>query len=94
MPLISAKKSGSCTACGGLIRKTEQAWYTSETGLRHVEPQCREAAASGFRVNRRAGTCNCGAAVPAGQGRLVHLGEAQVGGQWVQRWAVRCTRCA
>jgi len=93
MPLIAAKKQGSCTACGGRIRKTEQAFYTAATGLRHPEPQCRNAASSVHRPNARAGRCSCGAWVPAGKGRLVHQGEKERDGQWGQIWAVRCEGC-
>jgi hypothetical protein len=94
MPIIIAKREGSCTACGGRIRKTEQAFYTAATGLRHPEPQCRNAANSEHRPNTRAGRCSCGTWVPAREGRLVHQGEEQRDGQWQQSWAIQCAGCA
>jgi hypothetical protein len=76
VPLITAKRAGACSHCGGSIRKDEQAWFTTETGLRHPEDQCRLASGSAHRTNRRAGTCgNCKRHVPAGHGRLKHAGE-------------------
>lgn len=94
MPLITVKKQGTCTACGGRIRKTEQAFYTAATGLRHPEPSCSTATKSAHRPNARAGRCSCGEWVAAGQGRLVHEGEEERKGQWKQIWTVQCGGCA
>jgi ribosomal protein L24E len=95
VPIITTRKAGACTFCGGGIRKGEQAWFTSETGVRHPEPACRSAAASGYRTNGRAGPCaRCGSHVPAGQGRLVLAGEEKRGEAFRKRWEVRCGRCS
>lgn len=88
MPLIEAKRGGACAACGGTIRRGEQAWYTQAGGLRHPEEYCRTATQVRFRPNQRAGTCSCGARVPANAGHLVYV-PSQSGSPWV----VRCHGC-
>ncbi|QRK08084.1 hypothetical protein JQX13_50425 [Archangium violaceum] len=92
MPIIIAQRDGTCRACGKLVRKGEEADFTSELGLAHPEPQCSTAPAR-HRPNRRAGTCRCGQAVAAGSGRLRLLEDrgAQGGGK---RWGVDCAQCA
>jgi hypothetical protein len=92
VPLIAARRAGTCTACGGAVRKHEQAWFTTEQGLRH--PACATSTSTVHRTNQRAGTCACGAHVPASTGRLVHLGSVVRNGQHVQQWAVRCGSCS
>ena len=92
MPIIVAKKEGTCRACGGRIRKGEYAHFEAGKGAAHPEPDCVHATAR-VRPNSRAATCSCGTFVEAGKGRLrlVDDGGAQ-GGR--KRWAVDCARCA
>ena len=92
MPVIIAKRAGTCRACGGLLRKGEQVDFSSEQGLSHPEPQCSQAAPR-HRPNARAARCACGAWVKAQAGRLRLLSDAgaQGGGK---RWAVDCAACA
>lgn len=86
MPLIIAKKDGTCRACGHMVRKGEYADFTSAEGLSHPEPACARAPAK-YRPNKRAGRCECGAHVPAGEGRLVLLrDDTPVGGR--KHWGV------
>ena len=92
MPTIVAKRAGTCRACGGLIRKGEEADFTSELGLAHPEPQCSQAPVR-FRPNTRATTCACGAWVKAGEGRLRLLEDRGASGGG-KRWAVDCAGCA
>jgi hypothetical protein len=94
MPLITAKRAGRCAACGGGIRKAEQAVYTAEGGIRHVEPQCAQATTAPYRTNSRSGTCVCGTWVAAEEGFLVHLGERKPGARRGPTWGVRCSRCS
>jgi hypothetical protein len=89
VPLIATERGGPCAACGGTIRRGEQAWYTREGGLRHVEPFCRNAAQVRFRPNQRAGTCTgCGTHVAASAGRLVYVPNSGA-----SPWKVSCQEC-
>ncbi|RJS19580.1 hypothetical protein DRW03_21345 [Corallococcus sp. H22C18031201] len=92
MPVIVAKKNGTCTAdgCGGGIRRGEYVEFSAAGGARHLE--CSNAP-QGRRVNLRAGTCACGACVPAREGSLVLAGESERHGRYLKRWQVRCARC-
>ncbi|EPX62555.1 hypothetical protein D187_008743 [Cystobacter fuscus DSM 2262] len=91
MPTITTKKAGTCRACGGHIRKGEEAEFSAELGLAHVEPQCSRGPVR-FRPNTRAAACACGTWVKAGEGRLRLVSDAgaQGGGK---RWAVDCASC-
>jgi hypothetical protein len=92
VPTITTKKAGTCRACGGLIRKGEEAEFSAEMGLAHVEPQCSRGLVR-FRPNNRAARCACGAWVKAGEGQLRLLEDrgARGGGK---SWAVDCPGCA
>ncbi|MBN8466191.1 hypothetical protein JYJ95_06685 [Corallococcus exiguus] len=92
MPVIVAKKAGSCTAagCGGRVLKGEYVEYSAATGTRHLE--CA-GADQGMRPNLKAGTCRCGAAAAPREGSLV-LKETTRGGRFVKRWLVLCRRCS
>ncbi|EPX56151.1 hypothetical protein D187_007493 [Cystobacter fuscus DSM 2262] len=91
MPIITTKKAGTCRACGGLVRKGEEADFSAEMGLSHVEPQCSSGPVR-FRPNARAARCACDTWVKAGEGRLRLVSDAgaQGGGK---RWAVDCPAC-
>jgi hypothetical protein len=92
MPLITAKRSSPCAACGGTVQKEEQAWYTQEGGLRHVEPTCRLGPVR-FRPNLRPGTCRCGARVAARAGLLTHAGASGTSSGWQVRCSPPGPRC-
>ncbi|ATB41150.1 hypothetical protein CYFUS_006612 [Cystobacter fuscus] len=92
MPVIVAKKAGTCRACGGLIRKGEEADFSAELGVSHVEPQCSRGPVR-FRPNARAAACACGSWVKVGEGRLRLVSDAGAQGG-SKRWAVDCERCA
>nr|WP_239578558.1 hypothetical protein [Archangium primigenium] len=89
---MTAKRAGTCRACGGLVRKGEEADFSAEQGLSHPEPQCARAPPR-FRPNSRATRCACGTWVRAQEGRLrlVEDGGASGGGK---DWAVDCPACA
>ncbi|AEI66967.1 hypothetical protein [Corallococcus macrosporus] len=94
MPIITAKKPGTCTAagCGGRILRGELCWYEAAVGMRHLEAACR-GADGGRRPNLRAGRCRCGAHVPPREGSLTLRGEKSFRGRRRKVWAVSCARC-
>ncbi|RKG97955.1 hypothetical protein D7X74_40555 [Corallococcus sp. CA047B] len=91
MPVIVAKKAGTCTAagCGGRVLKGEYVEYSAATGTRHLE--CA-GADQGKRPNLKAGKCRCGAPVAPREGSL-SLKETLRAGRFRKQWLVLCVRC-
>ncbi|RYZ34046.1 MAG: hypothetical protein EOO71_40285 [Myxococcaceae bacterium] len=91
MPVIVAKKAGTCTAagCGGRVLKGEYVEYSAATGTRHMECAGAE---QGKRPNLKAGTCRCGASVAPREGSLT-LKETKRGTNFRKEWLVLCARC-
>jgi hypothetical protein len=85
MPVIEAKRSGPCAACGGLIRKGELIDFTREAGARHVA--CAELP-SDERTNRHPAECVlCRFLLAKGQGSLELVENRQDG---TNIWRVTC----
>ncbi|MCY1043310.1 hypothetical protein OV208_18480 [Corallococcus sp. bb12-1] len=91
MPVIVAKKAGTCTAdgCGGRVLKGEFVEYSAATGTRHLECAGAE---QGRRPNLKAGKCRCGAQVAPREGSLT-LKETSRAGRFRKEWLVLCSRC-
>ena len=87
MPVIVTGRAGTCTTCGGRIRRGEFARYTQATGTQH--PEC--AGQPTRRTNEKPGRCaQCGRYLEAGAGRLEADSRRLPDGRTRTAWRVRC----
>ena len=88
MPVIEARRSGPCGACGGRIVVGERIDYTLADGPRHLV--CADRDGTEWRTNRHPKPCHvCGSLVPRGKGRL-EVVERETASGWERTWLVSC----
>lgn len=91
MPVISAKRAGPCSVCGGHVVKGEQIHYTLATGPVHLTCEGGEPEA---RRNRHPMDCQlCGVELKAGQG-LLSCYETARGSEYRRVYSATCTDAA